>query len=125
MSPHPRAILLLEGETERRTVARIFEHFGMDTTPELVQLVTMKGVDTKLHLLATATVAPLLGRRHHDAYDLLRPPCRLIVAVDPERAYRTLEGTESERIKVVATIAEVVRAQADDADLEQLDSLWL
>jgi hypothetical protein len=123
VSPHPGATLLLEGETERRFVSRVFEHLGLDTAPDLVQVVTMNGVDKKLHLLATASVAPLLGQRRGDGYDLLRPPCHLIAAVDPEGQYKTREQSEKVRGAVVATISEVVQTQAPDADLHHLDSL--
>ena len=82
----------------------------------------MNGVDKKLHLLATASVAPLLGQRRSDGYELVRPPCHLIVAVDPEGQYRTEKQTERMRKALVATISEVVRAQGPDADLQRLDS---
>jgi len=123
VSPHPGALLLVEGETERRTVLRILELFGMSAGPDLVHVVTMNGVGKKVQLLGAAAVAPLLGRRRPDGYDLLRPPCRLIVAVDPEGVYRSSEQAEAERQKVVRAIAEVVRAQAADADTKELDSL--
>lgn len=123
VSPHPGALLLVEGETERRTVVRILELFAMSTVPDLVHVVAMNGVGKKVQLLGAATVAPLLGRRRPDGYDLLRPPCRLMIAVDPEGVYRTGEQAEAERQKIVRAIAEVVSAQAADADINELDSL--
>lgn len=122
VSPHPGAILLLEGETERRIVSQVFHHLRLDAAPNLVQVVTMNGVDKKPHLLATALVAPLLGQRRSSGYDLIRPPCHLIVAVDPEGHYRTEDHAERVRKALVATISEVVRAQGPDADAQQLDS---
>jgi hypothetical protein len=44
VSPHPGALLLVEGETERRTAVRILELFGMSTGPDLVHVVAMNGV---------------------------------------------------------------------------------
>ncbi len=123
VSPYPGAIVVVEGETERRTAARILDDIGLDDASQLVQIVTTSGVDRNLHVLAVATVAPLLGERRTDAYDMLRPPCHLLAVVDPEGKYRTLEQLERERQKVVGAIVEVVTTQHDDVDTEHLDSL--
>lgn len=123
VSPQPGAILVVEGETERRTAARILDGVGLDDAPELVQIIATRGVDKNLQLLAAATVAPIVGERHQDVYDLLRPPCYLLAVVDAEGKYQTPPQVERERGRIVNAIVEVVRAQRDDADLDHLDSL--
>lgn len=123
VSAHPGAILIVEGETERRTAARILDDIGLDDASHIVQIVQTSGVDKSLQILATATIAPLLGERHQDAYDMLRPPCHLLAVVDPEGKYRTPEQVERERLKVVNAIVDVVTTQRDDAEIEHLDSL--
>jgi hypothetical protein len=121
VSPHPGAILLIEGETERRLVPKVFEHLGMSTAPDLVQVAAMNGVDKDLTMLATALIAPLLGEGRPNSYELLRPPCHLIVAVDPEGRWRTDESTERHRGRLVRAVGDVVQAQAPDADVSLLD----
>lgn len=123
VSPYPGAILVVEGETERRTAARILHDIGLDDASQLVQIVATSGVDKNLQMLAAATIAPLLGERHTDSYDMLRPPCHLLAVVDPEGKYKTPEQVERERRKVVRAIVDVVTTQRDDAGTEHLDSL--
>lgn len=123
VSPHPRVVLLVEGETEELLFRQVFAHLGLDRQPHLMRIVCMRSADRPLALLAAATVAPILGQRRHDGYDLLRPPCRLVIAVDPDRRWDTDDKAEKERLKIVAEIQEVVNAQAPDADLSVMDEL--
>lgn len=116
-------MLVVEGETERRTAVRILGDLGPQDAPHLVQIVAAGGVARDLQLLAAATVAPLLGERHPDGYDLLRPPCHLFVVVDPEGKYATPEKVETQRENINKAVAAVARAQRDDVDLEDLESL--
>jgi hypothetical protein len=120
---YPGAILVVEGETEQLMAERILDEIGLDDASELVQIVTTRGVDKNLHMLAAATVAPVLGERHPDAYEMLRPPCHLVAVVDSEGKYATPEQVERERGKVVKAIVDVVSTQRPDADTQELDSL--
>lgn len=123
VSPHPGAILVVEGETERRTAARILDELGLDDASQLVQIISTSGVDRNLQVLAAAAAAPILEERHPDAYDMLRPPCHLIAVLDPEGKYKTPKQVERERQKVVKAIVDVVTTQRDDAETMHLDSL--
>jgi hypothetical protein len=123
VSPHPRVVLMVEGETEELLFRRVFAHLGLDRQPHLMRIVCMRSADRPLALLAAATVAPILGQRRGDGYDLLRPPCRLVIAVDQDRRWDTDDKAERERLKIVEEIQEVVKAQAADADIGVVDEL--
>jgi hypothetical protein len=73
MSPHPGVVLVVEGETEELLVPRVFDHYGLRRTPDLVRILCLRGADKQLALVAAATVAPLLGERHADGWDMIRP----------------------------------------------------
>lgn len=123
VSPHPGVVLVVEGETEELLVPRVFDHLKLRRTPDLVRVLCMRGADTELPLVAAATVAPLLGQRRGDSYDMIRPPTRLVIAVDQDQGWSTPTKVERKRINILNAIRKVIAAQGatvSDQDLETL-----
>jgi hypothetical protein len=121
VSPHPGVVLVVEGETEELLVNRVFDHLELRRTPDLVRVLCMRGADRELPLLAAATVAPLLGQRHGETYDMIRPPTRLVIAVDQDQGWDTPAKINRKRANILTAIRKVIAAQGakvSDEDLE-------
>lgn len=125
VSPHPGVVLAVEGETEERLVPRVFDQLGLRRTPDLVRILCMRGADAKLALVAAATIAPLVGERRHDGYDLIRPPTRLLIAVDHDRKWATEEKVAKQRENIIDEVKKVLAAQGVALSPENLELLVL
>lgn len=123
VSPHPGVVLVVEGETEEILVPRVFDHLGLRRTPDLVRILCMRGADKDLSLVAAVSVAPLLGERRGDSYDMIRPPTRLMIAVDPDDKWNTDAKVETQRRKIIREIEKVVAAQGASLAAEDLETL--
>lgn len=123
VSPHPGVVLVVEGETEEILVPRVFDHLRFDRTPDRVRILCMRGADNELALVAAATAAPLLGARIGDTYDLIRPPTRLLVAVDQDLNWDTASKVEKRRATMVNAIRKVLAAQGVPAHVDDLNEL--
>jgi hypothetical protein len=123
VSPHPGVVLAVEGETEELMVPRVFDYLGLRRTPDLVHILCIRGSDKQLSLVAAVSVAPLLGERRHDGYDMVRPPTRLMIVADRDAHWSTEAKVTTQRRKILAEIRKVVAAQGatlSEADLESL-----
>jgi hypothetical protein len=123
VSPHPGVILVVEGETEELLVPLVFDHLELRRTPDLVRILCMRGADKQLPLVAAVSVAPLLGQRRGDDYDMIRPPTRLMIAVDQDRNWDTDEKVARQRRNIIAEIEKVVAAQGATLSTEDLETL--
>lgn len=123
VSPHPGAVLVVEGEVEERIVPRVFDQLGLRRTPDVVHLLCMRGANKDLTLVAAVTAAPILGQRHGDAYEMIRPPTHLVVAVDQDQGWDAPEKVAMERDKIVDAITKVITAQGGDIPRSELDGL--
>jgi hypothetical protein len=123
VSPYPRVVLLVEGDTEYAIVPKIVETLGFRLAPDLVRVINMKGIHTNLDLIAAYAATPFVGERIGDAYHMTRPPTQLMIAVDPDNGFSTSEEIEKKRnniVKVIRTILETQGVFAHDEDLNQL-----
>jgi hypothetical protein len=130
LSPHPRVVLAVEGETEAFHVPLLWRALDYPDAPELMRLLKMGSVDRDLQKVAALAAAPLVARRlpGHDAWQLHKPPTTLIVAVDPEgRYFGTAEKVKKTRDGLIAQIEDVLRMQGvtsfDRSDLDVLVSV--
>jgi hypothetical protein len=123
VSPHPGVILVVEGETEELLVPRVFDQLERRRTPDLVRILCMRGADRDLALVAAAAAAPLLGQRRGDGYDMIRPPTRLVIAVDQDRKWDSEEKVTRERRKIIAEMERVVAAQGAQLSADDLETL--
>jgi hypothetical protein len=99
LSPHPQLVLVVEGETERRTFPRVMDHFGIRRDEDFISIQDAEGVGRKLEPLV-AYLAPRLGEEEPGRYvELDRPPTRLLVVVDAEGPAETEAQREETRLK--------------------------
>jgi len=87
VSPHPRVLLILEGETEGILARKVLDHLSLRLRDDELRIVLMRGVTQKSRILKLAAEAatPAIGEAARDHYSLRRPPTRIVVATDPER----------------------------------------
>ena len=77
LSPHPRVVLAVEGDTEYTHVPLVWKELDYPDEPELVRLLNLRGVDHNLEKLAALAVTPLVGERlppGQPGWRLIKPP---------------------------------------------------
>ncbi|MFG1745780.1 hypothetical protein ACGFJ4_16565 [Micromonospora chalcea] len=122
LSPYPRVILLVEGETELLHTKRLLAEIGF-TKPQQVRVQRAKGSKASPHLIARYGVTPRVGRRLGDRWLLDATPTALVVATDAENRWATPEQRERERLALLEAIREEVRSQGADIGHDYLDFL--
>lgn len=125
LSPQPSLLLALEGKTEMLLMPRVLrELYGGEVPPTLVEFVHMDTVDRDLDLLVRHALSPRFGRDLGDAVLLTRPPTRILIAVDPEKKYRTPPLQEKERAKLARrlfeTLPDAMRTPAARAEIDSV-----
>jgi hypothetical protein len=122
LSPHPRVLLLVEGETEFNHVPRLLEQFGL-SRPEQVRVQVCKGSNVNAQLITRYGITPRLGRVHSGTQLVDRTPTALIVAMDAENKFATQAQRDAERQKLQDAIREEVKFQGGEIGQEDLDYL--
>ena len=126
ISPHPRVVLAIEGETEQVHVPYVRRALAYSEAPELLRLLWLGGVDKDLQKVAALAAAPLVGEKlpGSDAWTLIKPPTRLFIAVDPVGKFFAPNKVARTRRAILNEIKAVLKAQgvtaADPAELEEL-----
>ena len=126
ISPHPRVVLALEGETEMYHAPFVWRALGFSDAPELMRLLKLGAANRDLTKLAALAAAPLVSEKvpGSDAWTLIKPYTRLLVAVDPDPPFTTPERVARERAKILDEIKDVLKAQGVDhpapAELDHL-----
>ena len=126
LSPRPALLLVLEGAAEILLMPRVLEEvYGKSVPSTLIEPVNMQTVSRDLDLLVRHEAGPRLGENlGHDAILLLRPPTRILVAVDPEGNYAGQDGPRNERDKLVRRLHASLPIDArSKIRLRQLSSL--
>lgn len=127
ISPHPRVVLAVEGETEQDHVPRIWKELDYPDAPELMRLLMLGGVDRDLEKVAALAAAPLVGQKapsQQPAWLLIKPPTRLLIAVDPEGKYFAPQNIDKTRTDILNEIRAVLRAQGvENPNPTELDEL--
>ncbi len=115
ISPHPRVVLALEGETEVYHAPLVWRTLGYSSAPELIRVLKLGGVGQNLQKVAALNVAPLIGKQlpapGATAWTAIRPLAHLLMAVDPDKPFNTPENTEKERTKLLDEIKDVLKTQ--------------
>ncbi|MFF8781754.1 hypothetical protein ACF07W_31180 [Streptomyces sp. NPDC015140] len=122
ISPHPKVILLVEGETELYHVPRLLAEFGL-TQPQQVRVQRTKGSKINAHLIARYGVTPRVGRRLHDRWMLDASLTALVIAMDAENDFETQVKRDKVRRQLQAAIREEVKYQDADISQGELDAL--
>ena len=123
ISPHPTLVLVVEGESEELVVHRLLKQLGLCVDASLMRVVVMRGADHDLTKLAAFAAAPLVGTKRSDGWDMIRPPTRLHILLDPDGAHSTPEGVARRRQAILEEIRTVVRFQGVDPATEDLEHL--
>lgn len=107
VSPHPRVVLAIEGDSEAVHVPKVWSVLGFRDAPELMRVLVLGSVDRDLEKVAALAAAPLINRRQHTdtTFELLRPPTKLMVAVDPEGKYFAPGKVDRTRDQIANTAA--------------------
>jgi hypothetical protein len=98
LSPHPRLVVAVEGETELTLFPRVMRQLDAPTDDDFIAVEDAGGVDRDLSPLVAYAIAPRLRREEFGRgyVRLERPPTRLFVVFDAEGKFATLE-TRNER----------------------------
>lgn len=127
ISPHPRVVLAVEGEAEEIHAPLVWKALGFPDAPELMRVLKLGGVDRKLEKVAALAAAPLVGGKieGRGGWWLIKPPTRLLVAVDPEgKQFGSPEKIARTRALIMDEIKDVLKAQgAETVDQSDLDEL--
>ncbi|MEU6247891.1 hypothetical protein [Glycomyces sp. NPDC047010] len=123
LSPHPKVILLVEGETELFHLPKLLAELGYDR-PQDIRVQRTEGSMVNPHLIARYGVTPRVGRKVKDDTWLLdASPTALMIAMDAENNFATEEKRLKMRRKLQAAIREEVRYQDADINDASLDEL--
>jgi hypothetical protein len=125
LSPHPRLVLVVEGETEMLILPRVMAHFRVPLDREFISIENARGVGRDLSALVAYAVAPPTEREESGRYlRPLRPLTRLLVVADAEGRYATEADRERRRqvwIKgILATLPAADRTTAVHDAVERL-----
>jgi hypothetical protein len=126
VSPHPRVLLALEGDTEICHAPRVLAALEFTDAPELIRFLKLGAANRDLAKLAALAAAPLVSQKvpGTNAWQLIKPYTKLFVAVDPDAPYNTPERVARERTKILDEIKDVLRAQGvEHPNPEELDYL--
>lgn len=112
ISPHPRVVLALEGDTEMNHAPRVWRALGFSEAPELIRLLNLETANRDLTKVAALTAAPLVSEKvGANQWNLIKPYTRLFVAVDPDEPFTTPERVAREKTKILNEIKKVLEAQ--------------
>jgi hypothetical protein len=125
VSPHPRVVLAIEGETEQFHVSRVWSVLGLPNAPELLRVIKLGGVDKNPVLAGMLAATPLLeGQdRAGNFWWGAKPPTCFMIAVDPEGRYYGAGKVDGTRRKILDAIKEAISAQGAEVDEQQLEPL--
>jgi hypothetical protein len=124
LSPHPRLVLIVEGQTELLLVPRVIEMLDLSTDEDFISIQNAEGVTTNLNSLFSY-IAPRVKPDEDRRYlALTRPPTRALVVYDPEGPVADTSGREKRRAAWVERILFTLPSEyRSDTVREQLDRL--
>jgi hypothetical protein len=126
ISPHPRVVLVLEGETEMYHAPRVQKALEFTDAPELIRLLKLGGTCHDLAKLGALAAAPLVSEKvpGTNLWKVIKPYTRLFVAIDPDPPFTTPEAVKRERTKILDEIKDVLKIQGvERPNPEELDHL--
>jgi hypothetical protein len=126
LSPHPRVVLAVEGETEEAHIPLVWKELDYPDAPELMRPLKLGGVDRDLEKVAALAATPLISGKApgRAGWLLLKPPTCLYIAVDPEGQYFAPGKVPQTRTAILNEIKAVLKAQGvTEANPVELDEL--
>lgn len=122
LSPYPRVLLLVEGETEMAHIPFLLEKIGL-LKPHLVRVHNLQGSGKNPREIARYVVSPRLGQDIGDRLLTEATPTALVVAMDPENRYRAPELVQTQLTKHQKAVRDEVEMQGATISQEELDVL--
>lgn len=122
LSPYPRVLLVVEGETELVHVSQLLEEFGVGR-PNLVRVLNLQGSNKSPRELARYVTTPRLAPVKFGHRFLAATPTALFVAMDPENLWESEAQRAGERTKIQDAIRQEVEAQGATISQQELDVL--
>ncbi|HTR75080.1 MAG TPA: hypothetical protein VMH33_07450 [Solirubrobacterales bacterium] len=120
LSPHPRLILMVEGETELHIFPRLMEMFGMRLDRDYIAIESAQGVNKNIAALIAYAVAPRTERAEHGRYlRLEKPLTRLLAVMDAEGKVATAQGRKRRWKAWVKRIVDTLPAEDRTAPVRQ------
>jgi hypothetical protein len=125
ISPHPRLILVVEGETELLIFPRLMEMFGIRQDRDFIAIESSQGVDKDIAALVAYAVAPRTERDEQNRYlRLNKPLTRLLAVMDAEKKLATAEGRKKRRKAWIKRILDTLpRADRTPSVRESIERL--
>lgn len=126
LSPHPRVLLLVEGDTEEIHFNALLKDVGLNR-PNRVRVLNGESSRVGANLLSRFQIAP---RPSHalSEHQWMLPPTVLVIAMDPENNWETFEG-KTKKIQVIrnALRKEVTRqgVKITERELDQLVTVFV
>lgn len=113
ISPHPRVVLAVEGETEEAHIPLTWKALDYPDAPELMRPLKLGGVDRDLEKVAALAAAPLISGKApgRAGWLLIKPPTCLYIAVDPEGQYFAPGKVPQTHTAILNEIKAVLKAQ--------------
>jgi hypothetical protein len=125
LSPHPRAVLLVEGESEA-IAARLLLTELVSEARDWVRVHTLGGAKADPKMLARFAAAPAIATSAaapDDTWSLARPPTALVVHVDPEGRWDSPGKVAREQERIIDALDAEVRSQGAAASRQELATL--
>lgn len=124
LSPHPRVVLAVEGETEELHAPLVWRALELPRAPELVRLLKLGGVGKDPVLPGVLAATPLLASQEEadDFWWGTKPPTCFFVAADPEGRYAPSKVEKTRRL-IIDGIRSAITSQGaalEEATLEAL-----
>jgi hypothetical protein len=128
ISPHPRLVLVVEGDTELLILPRVMAVLGIRTDREFIAVENARSVDTDLSALVAYAIAPRTEPDEQGRYlRLQRPPTRLLVMMDAEGPYEVPQGRKNQKGKwierIMLTLPSQHRTTAVEESIRRLVSI--
>jgi hypothetical protein len=125
VSPHPRVVLAIEGDTEQLHVSRVWSVLRLPNAPELLRVIKLGGVDKDPVLAGMLAATPLLEGQDPagNFWWGAKPPTCFMIAADPEGRYYGARKVDGTRRKILDAIKEAISAQGAAVDEQQLEPL--
>jgi hypothetical protein len=110
LSPHPRVIVLVEGDTEFLHLPKLLNEIGLGQ-PQQVRVQRCEGSKVNPQLIARYGVTPRVGVPIADGWLLNATTTALVIAMDEENKWDTAAKRANERRILMKSIREEVEAQ--------------
>lgn len=127
LSPHPRVVLAIEGESEEIHIAKVRKKLGHLDTPELVHFMKLGGVDKDITKLAAFVATPLVRKKDESGkfWWINKPPTLFMVVADPEGKYSPNKINDTKRLilEEIKAILAVQGAKTTESELQELVKL--